>query len=264
MIKELKMVKKEISIQLIAVFTITLLFTFNSGTAQDNNNGYYSDPYTNAVKMVVDALNDSSISIVLCSIPMPRQFNYEIVSESRDTVNEIYKSSMYVNTGLEMLKLLDKIRGDSNIDSLFFLRWTSQRVQEDYQGFLPRFSAQPSSEWILFLDSPFYRSHKIHDILLERYEKVNDQIILNSNNFFIPYKIDAGALPIYSPEKNLYSPGFIYSKELVDDLKTIIKLQENPLLLSGLDDSYERYYSSMNDDLGKRVFSRLFGSSQHE
>jgi len=262
--KELKMVKKNALKQLILTAVITYLITLNSGTAQNHNNGYYSDPYTNAVNMVVDALNDSSISIVLCRIPFTRQFAYEIVSESRDTVNEIYKSNISVDTGLEKLKLLDKIRGDRDIDSLFFLRWTSQRVQEDYKGFLPRFSPQPGSEWIILLDSPFYKSHKIHDILLERYVKVNDQIILSPNNFFIPYKIDAGALPVYSPEKDMHSPLFIYSKELVDDLKTIIELQENRSLLSESVDSYESYYNSMKDELGRRVFSRLFENPKQE
>jgi len=136
--------------------------------------------------------------------------------------------------------------------------------REGYENHFPLVTFNPGSEFILLLDSPFRNDYYRHDFLMEKYEKLINKAFLNSNNFFFPYYTGAGALYLYCPEEAKYPPQFIYSKELVDDFKTIIKLQDNPSLLSESADSYDAYYSLMKDDLGKRVFSRLFDNLNQE
>jgi len=253
--------KKIILKQLIVTIAIALLFALNSGTAQTNNEKINSLAYNNVVNLVVEAFNDSSISIALCKVPVTHQYP-ALVFESEEKTKNFSRIS--TDLGSTQIQVIDKLRGNGDIDSLFFLNWTTSVTREGYKANLPFFSPSRGSEWILFLESPFRKSNRHQVYLMEKYEKLNVQAFLNANNFFTLYELNAGALCTYCPEDAKYPPQFIYLKELVDDFKTIIKLQENPSLLLESDDSYDTYYNSMKDDFGKRVFSRLFDNPNQE
>jgi len=257
----------------IVAIVIPLLFSLNNGAAQTNNAEINSYTYNNVVNMVVEAINDGSISIALCKVaanPYIWNWHYETVSENGDTVKNTNIKKGTIVPGLVRTQVLDKLRGDGDIDSLLYISWSYLIVREgltfrnEPEPYYPASSPYAGSEWIVLLDSPFHKSYHQHDILMERYEKLIGQAFLNSNNYFVPYKSNDGALCIHMPEEEKFPPLFIYSKELVDDFKTIINLQENPSLLSESDGSYEAYYGSMKEDLGKRIFSRLFENPDQE
>jgi len=245
------MVKKYMTKPSMAAIAIFMLFSFKTGAAQKSNIDMDSIAHNNVANMIIDALDDSSINIALCKVSATISFSSNVAK------NENYLR-IFTDLCSERMQAEDILRSNCDIDSIFFLSSSPSVTREGYEAFLPSFSPSKNSEWILFLDSPFLMRNSKHVNLMEKYERLNLQEFLNSNNFFTLYELNAGALCVYCPEDAKYRPQFVYSEGLVDDFKTIIRLQENPSLLSASADSYETYYSSLKDDLGKRVFERLF------
>ncbi len=247
-----------VSKQIIVMVAIALLFTLNSGKAQTNKREIYSHVYNEVVDLVVNAFNDSSINIALCK----STGNYAF-SATENGVSRLFSpannySQIISDLEIGITSVIEELRGD--IDSLIFVRAV---LLVDHRS-LPAAANISGSEWILFLENPFDHSHRDNTKLLEKFEQLNGKALLNSNNFFNLYEHCYGGVCIDWPEDRDFSPMFIYSKGLIDDFKTIIKLQDNPSLLSESDDSYDTYYSSLKDDLGKRVFSRLFDNPNQE
>lgn len=252
------MINKNALKQLIVTTAITLLFTFNNGVAQESK--LDSIACNNVVNMVVDALNDSSTCIALCIKPTA-PFSSVLGFEGEVIDEGYYKITS--DLGLKVLQVADILCCESEIDSIIFLN-TTPVWREGSKNFLPVVSTWNGSEWLMFLASPFRRSNSYQASLMEKYERSAGKALLNTNNFFTLYEMGAGGLCIYCPEDVEIPPQFIYSSGLVDDFKTIIRLRENPSLLSESDGSYETYYNSMKDDLGKRVFARLFENPDQE
>ncbi|MCP4581218.1 MAG: hypothetical protein GY839_06340 [candidate division Zixibacteria bacterium] len=249
------MIENNASKQVIITIALIMLFAFSNGITQTVNDDIDSIAYKNVVNMIVDAFNDNGISIALCKIPDHPWFN-EMVPPRRDSAGTISVSPCDIN--ITKTLVLNILRGRHNIDSLFYLYRVRTLLREGSENQFPFLSFYPGSEFILFLDSPFRNNSRQNTYITEKYEKLIGREFLNTDNFFSLYKLNAGALCIYCPEDAKLPPKFIYSKDLVDDFKTLIKLKKYPSPLRGSTDSYDIYSASMKDDLGKRVFSRMF------
>lgn len=242
--------------------TVSLLFVLNAGMAQTGNDEIRSIYFDNIVRLTVEALNDSCINIALCEVPLDPYFHYEpkVVFDSGDVKR--YTASL--PPGLLKIKIKDGLRTNVEMDTLIVLSESYIIMREGMYWQFPSVHLRRGSEWIMFLDSPFLMSRWYHaqelQKMVENENRLKNQVILSSKNYFTLYEQDAGALCTYFPEDQKYPPQFIYSEGLVDDFRAIIELQENPSLLSESSDSYENYYNSLKEELGRRVFSRLFES----
>lgn len=241
--------------QFIVTMAVILLITLNNGMAQTSDEERNRLAYNDIIDMAVSALSDYKISIALCRVPVTPVFPNSAFKKENMPNNFRRIFSDLASTQMHILSIL---RSDCYIDSFFYLHSARAVSRDGYGKFLPSFTGWSGSEWILFLESPFEITRDDRDSLIARYKMLNLQAFLNSKNFFCLYELNAGALCTYYPKDGEYAPQFIYSKGLVDDFKTIIMLQKNPSLLSESPGSYDIYYNSMKDDLGKRVFSRLF------
>lgn len=254
---ELKLTKKNALKHVKITIALFFLSIFYTGAAQSGNRDINSYAYSNVVEMVVDALKDSSISIALCKVPVTQHFLGSIFDNEEER-----KKYMRISTDMmsRQIQLVELLRGIEDIDSLFYLSQTFT-TREGAGAYLPPVFLVNDSEWILFLKSPFSVGDPFDASLTERYEEIGLQEILNSHNYFTLYEMGNGGLCTYCPEDAKYPPEFAYSENLVDDFKTIIMLMKNYSLLKESDVSYETYYDSMKDDLGRRVFARLFGNT---
>jgi len=262
---EFELAKKSPLKQLIVTMAVTLLIVLNGGMAQTPNEKIRNIYFDNIVRLAVEALNDSCINIALCEVPDNPWYNKsEVVSQSGGVT--ITKVSAPLD--ILRIKIEDLLRGNVDMDTVIILKDWYIILREGMENQYPIVNLNPGSKWIMYLESPFLVSRWYHTSELknmEEYEKdLKDKIHLNSENYFTLYKQDSGALCIYFPENEKYPPMFIYSEGLVDDFRTIIKLQEDPSLLSESTDSYESHYNSMKEELGRRVFSRLFESLRKE
>ena len=258
------MFKKIALKQLIVTIAVTLLFALNNGMAQTGNDEIRSIYFDNIVRLAVEALNDSSINIAQCEVPInPYHSDIEAVFDSGGGVKHYSVSPI---PELRSIVIIDLLRGTANIDSLIILTAHLISHTGSMEKKYPMVNLSPRSKWIIFFDSPYLRSRDYHDSAMEKlneYEKIlKDQVNLNSNNFFTLYKKSAGAFCTYFPEDAKYPPMFIYSEDLVDDFRTIIELQEDPSVLLESANSYDRYYSLIKDDFGKRIFTKLFDSKK--
>jgi len=247
------MIKKNALKKLTVTIVITLLFPFGNVTAQQSNIDMDSTSYNNVVNIVVGAFSDSSIKIALCK--NTGKYLYSATENGISRLSPSVKNYHEIMQGLGLLSrasVLEELRGD--LDSLIFIRsvlFSDNRI-------IPPVANIVGSEWIFFLESPFDHNREDNAGMLERFERLNAKALLNSKNFFNIYDYCNGGVCIDWPKDKDYSPQFIYSKGLVDDFRTLIKLQKNPSLLSESADSYGTYYGSMKDDLGKQVFTRMF------
>ena len=253
--------KRSISILIILAMAM-VIFSFNIGHAQLEKRNINSYEYSNVIDMVVDALRDSSISIALSKVPADFESSifYKYAINDDDKGKRI--SGILTNLNLNSLRLLEKLRSSADIDTFIFL-YNSMVLREGYENRFPFLAFNPGSEYILFLIKPLGRKDRYTFPLMEQYGKYNADEFLSADNFFTLYEMDAGALCTYCPEDAKYPSEFIYSKDLIDDIKTLIKLQANPSLVTESPYSYNKYYYSMKDDLGKRVFARLFQSDNY-
>jgi hypothetical protein len=247
------MISKNDEKQYIAIIVIAILTTFGNGFSQTNNDENYNSAYNNVINMVASAIKDNSINIALCK--NTGDYFYSATENGITPLSSSAKNYLEITMGLGPLNrasVLEELRGD--IDSLIFIRSV---LAVDNRN-IPSISYIPKSEWILFLESPFDNAHRDNAMLLKKFSVLNAKALLNSKNFFNIYDYCYGGVCIDWPKDKDYSPQFIYSKGLVDDFRTLIKLQKNPSLLSESADSYGTYYGSMKDDLGKQVFTRMF------
>lgn len=251
------MTEKNALKQLMVTIALFFLSIFYTGAAQSGNRDINSYAYSNVVEMVVDAFKDSSISVALCKVPLTQHFLASIFENEEER-----KKYMRISTDMmsRQIQLIELLRGIDNIDSLFYLSQTFT-TREGARAYLPPVFLVNDSEWILFLKSPFSVGDPFDVSLMERYEEIGLQGILNSHNYFTLYEMGNGGLCTYCPEDAKYPPQFTYSENLVDDFKTIIMLIHNYSLLKESDDSYETYFNSMKDDLGRRIFARMFGNT---
>ena len=243
---------------LLLTFAIALTAVFSSLTAQNITMDKDGHVYDDLVNMVVNAMSDNSVSVVLCkrpSEPLPSAIGLR----TGTAVKEYYR--IMSDLTLINLRVIDKLRIHEDIDSIIFLYWNTVLRSDKI---LPSFAPGRESEWILFLESPYSDSDSYQASLMYRYEKLDNRLLLNPGNFFTLYEMGSGGLCVDWSDEKMYPPHFIFSKGLVDDFKTIIELQKNPSLLSASSNSYKVYYDSMKDDLGKRVFSRLFDEPEQE
>ena len=254
------MIKKNAFKKLIVTMAVTSLFIINNGKGQISSDEWNRQAFNDVVIMVTDALRDPEVSVALCKRPVSWKYPASI-HESEDKRRKFM--GMTIATMSCQIQVIDILRANDDIDSLFYL--SSTTVLRDGKGsHLPSVSIAIDSEWILFLNSPFLMNNPFDVSLMENYEKMDLQEFLNPHNFFSLYELGAGGLCTYFPEDTKYPPMFIYSEGLVDDFRTIIELQENRSLLSESSDSYENYYNSMEEELGKRVFSQLFENPNQE
>lgn len=259
------MIKKNALKQLIVSMAITLLFTLNNGMAQTGNDEIKSIYLDNIVKLAVEALNDRNINIGYCEVPINPYYSEVEAAYDSDGVAKHY--SVLPIPDLRSVVIRDLIRGGVNIDSLIILRDPLGDHTGSIETQYPLIYLCPRSKWLIFFDSPYLRIRDEHDYAMEKLneyeEKLRGQVDLNTDNYFTVYE-NGAAFCTYFPADEKYPPMFIYSEGLVDDFRTIIKLQDNPSLLSESSDSYEIYYNSMKEELGKRVLSRLFESPNQE
>jgi hypothetical protein len=251
------MIKNNNFKQFIVTMAMILLIILNNGMAQTSDEELNRLAYNDIIDMVVNALSDNKISIALCSVPVTPVYPNSAFKKENLPNNFRRIFSDLASTQMHILSIL---RSDCYIDSFFYLRSAIAVSRDGYGKFLPSFTGWSGSEWILFLESPFEITRDDRDSLMARYKVLNLQAFLNSKNFFCLYELNAGALCTYYPKDGKYPPRFIYSKGLVDDFKTIIRLQKNPSLLSASASSYDTYYNSMKDDLGKQVIFKLFSN----
>lgn len=252
--------------QLIVTIAVSFLFAINNGMAQTGNDAINSIYFDNIVRLAVEVLNDSSISIAQCEVPVDPSFHsrLKVVFDSGGGVKHYSGSPIPV---LKSIVIRDLLRGSVNIDSLIILALplttNTGRIENKY----PLVNLSPRSKWIIFFDSPYLRSRDYHEsameLLAEYEKKLEDHVNLNPDIYFAGYK-NAGALCTYFPEDAKYPPMFKYSEGLVDDFRTLIELRENQSLLSESSDSYENYYNSLQEELGRRVFSQLFENPNQE
>lgn len=257
------MIKKNALKQLIILIAITLFFALNNGMAQVDSEKIRQIYIDNIVRLTVEALNDSSINIAYCEVPdISRLYGArEILYKSGDST----RFSEPVIWGLRRIAIRELLRGGVNIDSILILIDPAKVHTGPMETQYPVVSFRARSKWIVFFDSPYLRIRRDHDYamgnLKEYEEKLRGQVNLNANNYFTVYE-DACAFCTYFPEDTKYPPMFIFSEDLVDDFRTIIELQENPSVLLESADSYDRYYSLIKDDFGKRIFTKLFDSKK--
>jgi len=250
---------------LIVMIAVYLLFAFNYGMTQTGNDKIKSIYFDNIVRLAVEALNDSSINIALCEVPDNPY--HSVVEPVFDSIGGVEHYSVTSITGLKSIELRDQLRGSANMDSLIILESLLINHTGPMETQYPLVNLYPRSKWIIFFYGPYLKGRKDHDSAMEKSdeceENLKGQVDLNFNNYFTVYE-NACAFCTYFPEGAKYPPMFIFSSDLVDDFKTIIKLQDNPPLLSESSNSYENYYDSMKDEFGKRVFSRLFENPNQE
>ena len=232
--------------------------------AQTRNDEIKSLYFDNIVRLVVEALNDSCINIALCEVPENPWYNEsEVTLDSSGVTRTMISPAL----NLRKIKVRDLLRSSDKIDSLINVDLPLSTSTGPMENQFPMVNLHPGSKWIIFIDSPYLMSRDYHDYAMEKLneyeEKLRGQVNLNANNYFTVYE-DACAFCTYFPEDAKYPPMFIYSEGLVDDFRTIIEVQENPSLLSKSEESYEDYYNSMKEELGRRVFSKLFENTNQE
>ena len=259
------MTKNKSLMQMVVMAAMTSLFALNNGMAQVDSEEIKEIYFDNIVRLTLEALNDRNINIGYCEVPVDPYFHsrLEIVFDS----GGVRRYSGSPIPDLKSVVIRDLLRGGVNIDSLIKLRDPLGDHTGSVETQYPLIYLCPRSKWIIFFDSPYLMIRDEHDYAMNKLneyeEKLRGQVNLNANNYFTVYE-DACAFCTYFPEDTKYPPMFIYSEGLVDDFRSIIELQDNPSLLSKSRDSYNNYYNSMKEELGRRVFSHLFKSPDQE
>jgi hypothetical protein len=194
-------------------------------------------------------------NVVLCEMTYP--LYYEIYSDSNDL--DRMPIIEFISPSVAQARVLEILRGKNAIDSLIYFSWVDVLICEGQRTYEPSFNRHSGSKWIIFLDSPFTQSCALYDSLIRQNKESISRGFLTPRNYFMPHEIDLGAFCVYFPKDAKYPPQYVYSERLVDDFRTIVNIQDNPELISDSPGSYNKYYKTLKDKLGKLIFARLFG-----